>query len=178
MISPADVDTEKTRLILSHLGRAAEKLKEKDIAKQELKDQIKKLKRTIKSKVYRKEMRELEKKLGNVLEKEEKILRHQKTREAFKRRINEKIDALEKKLTRYIETKKGRDRKIAGLEENIKRRFAIEEKEIEILEEQILNLEKLFKKISGEKAYSKATLGKVRKKIESLKKRLEKIGKK
>ncbi|MBN2112478.1 hypothetical protein JW707_05265 [Candidatus Woesearchaeota archaeon] len=174
MISP-DVDIEKTRLLLKHLGRSSARIKQKDTAKEELKDQIKKLKKTIKSKAYKKEMKVLEKKLAGVLEKEEEIIRHHKAREAANRRIREKIESLENKLTRYIATKKLRERRVEELQSTIKRRFSVEQKEIEILEEQIMNLETLFERIRHDKKYTEKELGRVKSKIEILKKRLEKI---
>lgn len=174
MISP-DVDIEKTRLLLKHLGKSTGKLKKKDIAKEELKDQIKKLKKTIKSKAYKKEMKVLEKKLSEVLEKEEEIIRHHKTRDAVNRRIREKIESLEHKLTRYIATKRLRERRIDELESTIKRKAAVEQKEIEILEDQIISLETLFEKISSDRTYSEKEIQRVRIKIENLKNRLEKI---
>ncbi len=175
MISPRDVDIGKTRLLLSHLSRASKKTVQREEAKQKLAEQVEKLKKVGKSKIYKKEIKKLEKRLADVLEKEEEILRHQKTREVFSRRAREKIDELEKKLSRYIETKKQREKRIAELEEKVRKKFIIEQREVEILEQQITNLERLFGKISGEKKYSKSQLEKVKKKIETLKTRLKKV---
>jgi len=175
MISSRDVDVDKTRLLLSHLSRAARKIKQKEEARGKLAEQVEKLKKVSKSRVSRKEIKELEKRLADVLQKEEEILRHQKTREMFSRRVREKIEELEKKLSRYIETKRQRERRITELEGKIRRRFAVEQREVEILEQQITGLEELFGRISGEKRYSKAQLRKVKSKIESLKKRLKKV---
>ena len=96
----------KTKLLLSHLSRASKKTAQREEAKQKLAEQVEKLKKVGKSKIYRKEIKKLEKRLADVLEKEEEILRHQKTREFFSRRAREKINELEKKLSRYIETKR------------------------------------------------------------------------
>ncbi len=177
MISPADIDEGKTRLLLSHLNRAVKRVKQKEEAKEKLAEHVNKLKKVSRAKSYRKEIRELEKRLSDVMEKEEEIIRHHKTKESFNRRLKEKINLLEKKLSKYIKSKGERDIRIRELEEKIKKRFVVEKREIEILEEQIMNIEKVYRKIAGEKTHTKSDLDRVRKKIESMRKRLQKVGK-
>lgn len=177
MVFSADVDPEKSRLLLKHLSKSNSHFKQKDYEKQELKDQIKKLKKTIKSKSYQKDLKLLEQKLSTVLGKEEEIIRKHRAREAFNRRIREKIDSLERKITNYLATKKLRDNRIEELEHEVKRRFIVEQREIELLEKQIIMLENLFEKISRDRTYSENELERVRSKISTLKERLEKVKK-
>lgn len=175
MIGSKDIDKEKANLVLTHLSKAFKKISEKDFAKERLQQQVNRLKNQSRSKGYRKEIAELEKRLAEVLEKEDEILRHHKSREAATRRVREKINEVEERLTKYIESKRKRDQRVRELEEKIKRRFSVEQRQVDILAEQLGGLEKLYSKISGEKQYSKAQLSKVKKKIESLKKKLAKV---
>lgn len=177
MISPRNVDTDKARVLISHLNRAAGKVKEKDIAREQLEDQLKKIKKLSKAKNYRKEMRELEKKLSNVLEKEEELIMHQKKRDIFFKRLRERIDELEKKLTRYIDTKKLREKKLAEVEDQVRRRYAAEQHEIDLLEEHLAGLQGMFERISTEKFHTRSELERVKEKIEELKGRLGKVKK-
>ncbi len=170
-----DIDAEKTRLLLRHLGKAAKSVNEKDTAKQKLQEQVSKLKKLSKAKGYRKEMKELEKRLSDVVEKEEELIRHQKTKNVSNKRMREKIEELEKRLTHYLEKRKIREKRIAVLEEKIRKRFMVEQNQIEIIEEQLKGLESLYKNISGQKKHTKNELAAVKNKIEKLKKRLGKI---
>jgi chromosome segregation ATPase len=171
----ADVDTEKTRLLLRHLGRASKTVVEKDAAKQKLQEQVSKLKKLSKAKEYRKEMRELEKRLADVVEKEEEIARHQKTRDVSNKRMRDKIQELEKRLTRYLEQRKIREKRIGEIEDKIRKRFMVEQNQIEIIEEQLKGLERIYENISSQKKHTKEELAAVKSKIEKLKNRLGKI---
>lgn len=171
----ADVDIEKTRLFLRHLGRASKTVLEKDAAKQKLQEQVSKLKKMSKAKEYRKEMRELEKRLADVVEKEEEIIRHQRTKGISTRRMREKIQELEKRLTHYLEKRKIREKRIAELEDKIRKRFMVEQNQIEIIEEQLKGLERIYENISSQKKHTKEELAAVKGKIKKLKKRLGKV---
>lgn len=175
MISHSRADPEKTRILLSHLMRAVNKVGKRKEAKRKLEEQVQKLKKSTKAKSTRKEIRELEKRLADVLEKEEEILRHQKTREISGRRLRDRIHELEAKLSKYIESKRQREKRIAGLEEKIRKKFSAEKRQVDILEEQLVHLERLFDKISGDRKYTKTQINSVRKKIDSLRKRLAKV---
>ena len=177
MISPADVDMEKTEIILRHLAKAEKTVESKDIAKKRLAEQVAKLKKVSRAKTYKKEIKELEKRLGVVLEKEDEIIRHQRAKASSSLRMRDKVAALEKRLSRYLKTKKQRESRIAELEEKIRKRAVIERHEVDVLEQQIVHLEGLFEKIGKEKTYTKTELGNVRKKINALKKRLGKAKK-
>ncbi len=175
MISHPEVDPEKTRILLSHLMRAMRSVEGKREAKKKLDEQIEKLKKSTRAKTARKEIKELEKRLAEVLEKEEEIIRHQKTREISSMNIRERIHELEGKLSRYIELKRKRDKRVVELESKIKKKFSVEKRQVDILEEQLVHLEGLFGKISSDKKYTKSQISNVKKKIGSLKKRLAKV---
>lgn len=175
MISPADIDEGKTRLLLSHLNKALDKVNKREESRKKLREQMEKVRKASRSKAHMKEMKELEKRLADVIEKEQEMIMHHRARESFNRRIKDKIDELETKLSRYLAAKRKRGARIKELEKKIKRRFAAEQKEIEILEEQIMGIEEMYRKISGEKTHTKDELDRVKKKIESLKERLSKI---
>lgn len=175
MISHPEADPEKTRILLSHLMRARRIVEGKREAKNRLDEQIQKLKKSTRAKTARKEIKELEKRLADVLEKEEEIIRHQKTREISSRNIRGRIHELEGKLSKYIELKRKRDKRVVELESKIKKKFSVEKRQVDILEEQLVHLEMLFGKISSDKKYTKSQISSVKKKIDSLKKRLAKV---
>ncbi len=116
MISHPEADPEKTRILLSHLMRARRIVEGKREAKNRLDEQIQKLKKSTRAKTARKEIKELEKRLADVIEKEEEIIRHQKTREISSRNIRGRIHELEGKLSKYIELKRKRDKRVVELE--------------------------------------------------------------
>jgi len=175
MISQAEADPEKTRILLTNLMRAQKNLSGKREAKIRLKEQVEKLKKSTKAQATKTEIKELEKRLAEVLEKEEDILRHQQTREISGRRIKDRIHELEGKLSKYIEIKRDRDKRIAEIEDKIHKKFSVEKRQVEIIEGQLVHLEKLFGRISRDKKYTKEEISKVREKIGSLKKRLTKV---
>jgi len=175
MISHIEADQEKTRILLSHLMRARQNVEGKAIARRNLKEQVDTLKKSTKAKATKEAIKELEKRLNEVLEKEEEILRHQKTREISGQSVRDKIHILEAKLSKYIEAKRQKDKRIIELENKIKKKFSVEKRQVELLEDQLVHLEKLFSRISRDKNYTHIEIGKVRNKIDSLKKRLTKV---
>ncbi len=174
MILPPDIDAEKTQLFLSHLSRAASKAKSKEDSKSRLQEHIEKMKCSSKSKQHRQEIKKLEMHISEVITRENELIRSHKAREAQNARMREKVEALEKKLTAYLESKKKREARIAGIEESVRKKLAAEQREIEILEAQILNIERLYEQISSEKTHTKSELHEVKSKIEALKERLAK----
>lgn len=168
-------DFENAKTMLKHLAEAAKKSRQKEGAVQKLEEQVQKLKKGAKDRITKKDVIELEKRLSQVVQTEDTILRKQRLKEMINRRLAERIADLEKKLTAYIESKIKREEKLKALEKDVIKRAEIERQQIKIIEEQLLALERMYSKISSERQYSRMQLVRVKSKISSLKTRLDRV---
>ncbi len=167
------IDYEKARLLLKHISKTQKKLKEKDIAQKKLGEQIKEIKKFSKKKGFRQQVEELEKRIDEAIEKEQKIIQHQETENSINRRLLDRIQRLELKLGHYMKTKSQRESRLKELEQKIKNKSRARRQDVEAIEKQISLLEKLYRKIRKEGSYTKADLMRVEEKIDTLKSKLE-----
>ena len=171
------MDYEKTRLMLKHLVKSSKKLKEKEIAKKNLGDQIEQIKKFSRKKDFKKQIEELEKRIDESVEKEMKIIHHQETENMVNRRLLDRIERLELKLSHYMKTKNQRVARINEIEQKIKGTSKARKKDVETIEKQIGLLEKLYEKIRKEGTYTESDLMRVEDKITVLKSKLEALKK-
>jgi len=171
MIS-SDVDLDKTRTLLLYLSLAKHKIDQREIAKQKLAAQISALKK-ISTKSVQKHVAELEKDIEDAIQKERNIISTQKTEDEYHQELIEKIDMLEARLGKYLETKEARKKRILELENKIKRKMASRKEKLADLRDAIRNLEKLYASAKKDKTVSKMRLRSIKTKIRKLKQKLK-----
>ncbi|MBW3004840.1 hypothetical protein KY310_03330 [Candidatus Woesearchaeota archaeon] len=171
MIS-SDVDLAKTKTLLLYLSLAKHKIDQREFAKQKLAAQISALKR-ISTKSIKKHVLDLEKDIVEAIETEKKIITTQKTEDEHHKELVNKIDKLESKLGKYLDTKEARKSRILELEDKIKKKMASRREELADLKESINNLEKLYSAAKKDKKISKMRLKSIETKIKKLKQKLK-----
>ncbi|MBD3303880.1 hypothetical protein GF343_01950 [Candidatus Woesearchaeota archaeon] len=172
MIS-SDVDLDKTRTLLLYLSLAKHKIDQREIAKQKLAAQISALKK-ISTKSVKKHVADLEKDIAEAIQKERNIISTQKTEDEQHQELVSKIDMLEAKLGKYLETKEARKKRILELEAKIKKKMASRKEKLAGLKDSIKSLEKLYSSAKKDKKVSRKRLKSIEAKIKNLKKKLKK----
>jgi len=173
MISP-DVDLGKTKTLLLYLSLAKHKIDQREFAKQKLAAQISALKK-ISTASIKKHVVDLEKDIAEAIATEKKILTTQQTEDEHHKELVNKIDKLEKKLGKYLDTKTARKHRIVELDEKIKKKMASKREQLSELKESIKNLEKLYASAKKEKNVSKVRLKVIEAKIKKLKLKAKKL---
>lgn len=175
MIS-SDVDLDKTRTLLLYLSLAKHKIDQREIAKQKLAAQISALKK-ISTKSVQKHVADLEKDIAEAIQKERNIISTQKTEDEQHQELVNKIDMLEAKLGKYLETKEARKKRILELEAKIKKKMASRKEKLADLKDSIKSLEKLYSSAKKDKKVSRKRLKSIEAKIKNLKQKLKKKAK-
>jgi chromosome segregation ATPase len=171
MIS-SDVNLDKTKTLLLYLSIAKHKIDQREIARQKLAAQISALKKISTSSI-KKHVVDLEKDIAEAIAKEKRIASVQKTEDEYHRELVNKIDMLESKLGKYLETKDARKKRILALEQKIKKKMASRKEQLAELRDSIKNLEKLYAAAKKDKKVSRMRLRSIEAKIKKLKKKLK-----
>ena len=182
MNETSKIHPKKLKSLVRHVCVIAKKHKDREKARVELKNQIKKIKRfSSKKKEMDEELKELDRKISLVLEKEMQLLGIEQgesfgAKELMKdvtenkdriRQINESIIQIKERLEDYIKVKTERERKIDKLENKIKAKFE-EKKNISLLRNKLKKLEGLYNKLKNRGI----DVSRVESKIEDLRLRL------
>jgi len=173
MISP-DVDLGKTKTLLLYLSLAKHKIDQREFAKQKLAAQISALKK-ISTKSIKKHIVDLEQDIAEAIKTEKKIITTQQTEDEHHKELVNKIDKLESKLGKYLDTKDARKHRVLELEEKIKKKMASRREQLSELKESIKNLEKLYAAAKKDKNISKVRLKVIEAKIKKLKLKAKKL---
>lgn len=176
------IDPERLKSFVRHVCVIAKKHKDRGKARVELQKQMQRLKRfSSKKKEMDEELKELNRKISLVLEKEMQLLGIEQgesaaSRELMRnvaenkeriRQINESINELKEKLENYIRFKTERERSINELEEKIRTKTE-KKKRISLLKSKLRNLEILYNKLKNEGV----DVSRIENKIEDLRLRL------
>ena len=170
-----EVDTEKVQLLLTHLSRANMNIREKLIAEGRLEEQVKEVKKLAKGKEFKDQVKELERRIGQALEAEKKILVRQHATSMVHTQVLKRIEQLDKKLERYLRTGRQRTARIHYLERKIREGAEGKRAQVEVIEEQIRLLEHIYERIRKEGGYPEADLLRIENKIALLKERVGKL---
>jgi predicted nucleic acid-binding Zn-ribbon protein len=152
--SSQKIDKRRLKSFVRHLCFIAKKHKDKEEAKGELEKQIKKIKQfTSKKKGIDKELKELNRKIALVLEKEMQLLGSSATKtlksnvthnnEEIKK-MSDSMNSLKLKMENYMDFKTKRDRKIINLEKKIRDK-ADSKKSYDALKNQIKKTETQYR---------------------------------
>lgn len=166
-----ETDLGKARVLLYYLGKSKRKIEERDFARRKLEIKLSQLKK-ISTESVKKHVEELEMHIADTIRKEKGILTAQISEESEHKSIAEKIDLLEKKLGRYLDTRDARQKRIKELELKIKSEVSTKREEMGDIAQQIRTLEKIYNEAKKNKKFPKARLSAVQKKIETLKEKL------
>lgn len=170
-MNSSDIDPVKVKVLLLYLGIAKHKIDQREFARQKLAVQIAQLKKISTSSI-KKHVVELEKDIVDALAKEKKMKSlHLEEVEHHKELVG-KIDRLERKLERYLETKEARKRRILEIENKVQQRMQSRREELSEIRESISRLESLYSSAKRNKACSVVRLNAIEKKIERLKEKL------
>lgn len=176
------LNPERLKSFVRHLCIIAKKHKDREDARSELQEQIKRLKRfSSKKKGMGEESKELDRRISLVLEKEMQLLGIGKgegaaSRELMRdvsenkekiRQMNESIKQIRESLEGYVRFKTERERKIEELEKKIRAKAAKKEN-IFMLRKKLKDLEYLYDKLNKKGI----DVGRVASRIEDLKMRL------
>jgi len=165
---PLDIDAQKTRTLLLYLGLAKHKLDQREHARKKLATQISQLKKISTSSI-KKRITELEQDIVEALSREKKIKTAQFTEEEHHKELVKKIDKLEKKLGKFLDSKDSRKRRIQELEAKIKQKMSTRKEKLEDIKASIKTLEKLYTDAKKDKSISKMRLKTIQAKIKKLK---------
>ena len=169
---PLDVDAQKTRTLLLYLGLAKHKLDQREHARKKLATQISQLKKISTSSI-KKRITELEQDIVEALAREKKIKTAQFTEEEHHKELVNKIDRLEKKLGKFLDSKESRKRRIQQLDVKIKHRMSSRKEKLDEIIESIKTLEKLHREAEKDKSVSKMRLKTIQTKIKKLKEKIK-----
>lgn len=169
------IDLEKARLMLSHLAKAGRKLREREISQKRLGEQIDQLKKFSKRKDFKEDLKELENRIGTAIDNEQRIIQHQVSENAINRRLLDRIERLELKLSNYLKEKSQRASRIIDIELKVKEKSKAKKMQVEAIEKQVMLLEKLYEKIRKSGGYTQSDLLRVEEKISGLKSKVESI---
>ncbi len=166
-----EIDRDNLLNYFGYLTKAAKKLEEKRVSREKLIEELNELKKLKLGANVRVRFKELEKRVGQVIEKERQILNKQKEEEGLQERIERRIAELETKLTGYIEYKKQREERFRQLEEKIKEKSSI----IPALKKQIKATETLYKQIKKSRRYPAKDIKRLELRLGELKEKLKRI---
>jgi len=182
MNETSKIHPKKLKSFVRHVCVIAKKHKDRETARGELQKQVKRIKRfSSKKKEMDEELKELNRKISLVLEKETQLLGIEQgesfgAKELMKdvienkeriRQINESINQIKERLEDYIKIKTERERRIDELEKKIKAKAAKKEN-VSLLKKKLKSLEALYNKLKGKGV----DVSKVENRIEDLKLRL------
>ena len=168
-------DKDKAQHLFLHCIGASLKFSHRAMSKRELVDKLKKISQFSVDRSFRQHLIELEDRINDLVKKERRILTVTKREREDEKTIQSKIDALEEKLSKYIQQKAEHEIRIKELETKVssrmKRKQAVHEIKV-----QIHALQDIYDEIVQTRyLYDPAKVRTVEQRLASLKKRLEEM---
>ncbi len=167
-------DPIKARIALHYLAKATKKFHDRENSKKKLAAQLKQLKK-ISTNTLQKHLTELEKRINETVRIENKILKSQSQEDHFHEELKNKINVLEGKLGKYMDTKDAREKRIKELEEKMTDKPQHKQEKILEVQEAIHGLEKTYEEAKKAKIYSKTDMERIKTRINALKSKLKSL---
>lgn len=167
-------DVAKARTALFYLGKANRKLKDREIARQKVKLAINRLKK-ISTTNIKKDLAELERRIAQALAMEKRVTGVTRDDEAEHNELIDKIDALQLKLAKYMDTSDAREKRIRELEHKILKSTQPKLYEMVMLKEGLVDLEREYQEEKQSGQHKPDDLKQIDKKIKRLRKRLKEL---
>lgn len=167
-----DFETDKDNLLtyFGYLIKSFSKFRERTLSREKLSQELEALQKLKTSPQIKRRLKEIEKKMEDVIEKEKMILLSQKKEASSQFDVKKRVEILEKKLTKFLELQKTK-------QEGYKKIRLVQEKKkaISFLKKQIDETEKIYKQIRKAKECSKKDILKIEKRLKDLKEKLRKF---
>jgi len=170
--SEIQLSPRKLKKFIKHLCLASKVIEERDIAKKNLSEHIKSLKKHVKGKQVAKTLKELEDRINFTIEKEKKAAKIHHHEPFHHEQLREKMQQLDSKLKTFTESYAERKKRIQELEKKITGKDS-KQNIIAEIKETVAKLEKKYKELV--KKHDKEYMEKIKEKIQALKSKLEKL---
>ncbi len=168
-------DREGAEHLFVHCLAASQKFSHREMSKQELVSKLKKLAQFSVDRSFRQHLAELEDRINDVIKKERRILTVTARERDVEKSIQEKINALEEKVSHYIEQKAVHEVKIKELETKVRARMQRRQM-IHELKNHISAVEEMYDEIVQTRyLYDPAKIRRVEAKLAALKERLAEL---
>jgi len=167
-------DPVKSRLMLHYLGCAMKRQKEREFAQKKLKAQLSQLKKISTHKLQG-HLEELERRIAETMHIERKILKTQTQEDRLHENLKQKINKLEGKLGKYIDTTEERRKRIQELEDKISKKTNKKQEVILEITQAVQKMEKIYDEAKKSKKYKTKELQSIKKRINKLKEKLKEI---
>jgi len=168
-----DIDYGKAQTMLKYLSGAAKLYVLKDHEKQQLDGQLSRLKRMTGKNVER-QLQKLEHDIAETLRHEKRLETEQETHDSYHTKLKRKVDVLDSKLAAYRESKKERETRITQLETKVRLGARDRARHAMFLKLDLAKAQHLANEAKSEGA-SKEALWKMKKRIEALAERVQKL---
>ena len=166
------VDPQKARELFIHCAVASKKFSHRDMSKRELLGKLKKLSQFSVDRAFRQHIADLELHINDLVKKERRILTASKKQQETDHSLQERINSLEEKLSRYVEQRAIHEGQIKELETKVTARMK-QRQFIHELKQDIRAMEDLYDEVSQERyRYEPSQIKKIENRLASLKKRL------
>lgn len=152
------VDPEKASVYKRYLVKAVKRLKDRDVARQRLEEQILEL-RKLGGEDVKRQLAELERRIAEAIEREQHIVGFKQTEDLFHRKLRDRIDLLERKITGYLGSREERLKRITELEEKIALRLSDKNEQLSALKVELGQLESFAQELEGEPKLAKRLRG-------------------
>ena len=165
------VDSDKVQTYFLHVLKSAKKFQEKQVARSELVQQLKELRKLKIDKNVKNHLDKLESSIKEAINAEKRILKAQSAEDMFHSDLKSKITQLDSKIDRYIQATNERDKRVEIIEKKIEDRMKKKDQLAE-LQGQLEGLEVMYYKLKRRNIQAPELLDKIASKISDLKSRI------
>jgi chromosome segregation ATPase len=165
------LDSEKILLYKRYCAKSAQRMLDRDLAREQLKEQLDAL-RAINPKAMQAKIDELERRIAEAIEREGRLRTHHNLEDMFHRKLRDRMEALEKRIGKYLQTREERLARIAELEDKVAKRLSDRNEQVAALKAEVEHLERMAEELEVESHHTRK-IAKLRERIGSIKKDIE-----
>lgn len=174
-MDPTIIDPPKAQELFLHCARASQKFSHREMSKRELLAKLGKLAQFSVDKAFRQHLAEMEGHVNDLIKKERRILTSAKKQKETETSLQERINILEEKLSRYVDQKSMHELQLKQLEVKVTARMK-QRQLVHELKTQISALEDLYDEVIQERyQYPPAQIKKIEARLNALKQRLQEM---
>jgi len=145
----AHLDQDKVLTYKRYMAKAAKRLIDRDLARESLQKQVEEL-RKVGSADLKGHIDELERRIAEAIEREQKLVTHHQMEDMFHRKLRDRIAALEQKIGSYLATREQRMVRIVELEQKVAERLSDRNAQLDALRSALSQLEAMASELEGE----------------------------
>ena len=169
---PRSFDVPKARMVLYYLGRAGNKLRERELAREKVRVAIRQI-RKISTKEMKQDIENLERSIAQALSKEKRILAVQRDEAMAHDTLAGKIDMLQQRLETYLKAAKSREAHVRSIEQRVLAVTRPHMAKLLALKEGLVELERKYRAEKESGDYDEEELARVEQQIRALKARVK-----